>query len=48
MWRAFPTADYYGTSATPTRHQMTLFLPAAHPSGEGTWLTLPTFTMFRW
>ena len=31
MWSAFPTSDYYGTSATSTRPQATLtLLPHAH------------------
>src|ERR1051326_114793 len=35
MWPAFPTANYYGTSATSVRHQMTLLLPAPHPPELG-------------
>lgn len=31
MWPAFPTSDYYGTSATPVRHQATLTLPGLFP-----------------
>ena len=28
MWSAFPTSDYYGSSAPPRRHQPTTGLPA--------------------
>jgi len=48
MWPAFPTSDYYETSATSLMHQVTLTLPALPPQSMGTWVTLPTFTMFRW
>ena len=35
MWSAFPTSDYYETSATSIRLQRTLLLPSPHPSGYG-------------
>ena len=27
MWPAFPTSDYYGSSAPPRQHQLTMSLP---------------------
>jgi hypothetical protein len=34
MWPAFPTSDYYGSSAPPRRHQPTTDLPAHRPTGR--------------
>lgn len=48
MWSAFPTANYYGTSATSLERQVTLTLPALPPQRTGVRVTLPTFTVFRW
>jgi len=48
MWPAFPAANYYGTSATSLTLQVTLTLPALPPQRMGAWVTLPTFTVFRW
>ena len=49
MWPAFPTSDYYGPSAPPSRHQQTTCLAAADPDGRqvGAERTVPTFTTDR-
>ena len=44
MCRAFPGADYYGSSATPRRQQRTVRLPQTPKSLAGTAGTFPTFT----
>ena len=48
VWPAFPTADYYETSATSIRPQAALTLPCLSKQTVGVWWTLPTFTVFRW
>jgi hypothetical protein len=35
MWPAFPTSDYYGSSATPRRPQRTVRLPRTRRGGSG-------------
>ena len=45
---AFPTADYYGTSATSIRYRVALTLPYLPKQMLGARWTLPTFTVFRW
>jgi hypothetical protein len=35
MWPAFPTSDYYGSSATPRRQQRTVRLPRTRRGGSG-------------
>ena len=49
MWPAFPTAEYYGGSATTRRHQRTLRLPVRllAADDEGDTGSLPTFTRDR-
>src|SRR5260370_22655656 len=48
MYRAFPGADYYASSATPRRQQRTVRLPQTPTAGSaGTAGTLPTFTTDR-
>ena len=49
MWPAFPTSDYYGPSAPPSRHGQTTCLAAADPDGRqvGAERTVPTFTTDR-
>jgi len=48
MWPAFPTADYYETSATSIEPQAALTLPCLPKQVAGTRWTLPTFTVIRW
>ncbi len=49
MWPAFPTSDYYGPSAPPSRHQQTTCLAAADQDGRqvGAERAVPTFTTDR-
>lgn len=47
LWSAFPTAHYYGTSATSCRQQATVALPVLLAQGVGAWMTLPTFAVIR-
>ena len=46
MWPAFPTSDYYGSSAPPRQHRPTTDLPTAPPEmvRSGTAGMVPTFT----
>jgi hypothetical protein len=44
MCRAFPGADYYGSSATPRQQQRTVRLPRTPKGSAGTAGTFPTFT----
>src|SRR5215207_6492922 len=49
MRPAFPSSDYYGSSAPSRRHQPTTSLPTAAPKGDrqGGSGTVPTFTTLR-
>lgn len=46
IWSAFPTSDYYESSAPPRRHQLTTDLPTGQlaATGFGTTGMIPTFT----